>query len=223
MKKNLKKTHQEIDREPIVFGYTRVSTERQNTEVQKYEIQKYCNEHGISVTRWIDEKISGTKDPMIRQFRKILKEMRGGDIIICTEISRLGRSLQSIWKISIECADKEVKIISLKEGHIFNGDTTGKFLISAFGYAAEIERNLISARTKEALEARKRAGVKLGRPVGRKNTKYKLDQHYDTLVKLLEKGVAKKKIARKLKVNISTVYDYLRMKLPEYYYKKKKE
>ena len=219
MKKNSSEIQQEAKREPILFGYTRVSTEKQNTDVQKYEIEKYCKQHGLTVHRWIDEKISGTKDPEKRNFGKILRQMEHGDSIICTEVSRLGRSLQSIWKISMKCVEKGVNIISIKEGHIFNSSTTAKFMLTVFGYAAEIERNLISLRTKEALEGRRRAGVTLGRPVGAKAKKYKLDEYKDKIKQLLDKGTPKSKIAKRFKVNVSTIYSFINRNFPEYYHK----
>ena len=194
----------------MVYGYIRVSTEKQTTEVQKYEIEKYCERNGLRIDKWIDETISGAKDLKKRKISGMLRRLKKGDIIICTEISRLGRSMQIIWRIMDICLSKNVTIISLKEHYRLSDDPMSKFILSVYSYAAETERLLISERTKEGLAKKKREGKVLGRPVGSKTKVLKLDMVRERFEKDLRSGMAKTRIAKKYKVNPSTVYDYIR-------------
>ena len=194
----------------MIYGYIRVSTEKQTTEVQKYEINKYCERNEMKVDTWIDETISGAKDLKKRKINSMLRKLVKGDIIICTEISRLGRSMQIIWRIMDICLTKGVTIISLKENYVLKDNPMSKFILSVYSYAAETERLLISERTKEGMAARKRDGVILGRPKGSVSKCLKLDRVREELERDLKAGLPKTRIAKKYKVNPSTVYDYIR-------------
>ena len=194
----------------MIYGYVRVSTGKQCTEVQKYEITKYCRRVGIEIDVWIDETISGAKEIRIRQLSSILDEMKAGDTIICTEISRLGRSMQIVFEVMNKCLENNVELITLKENYHLNNSPMSKFILSVYSYAAETERLLISERTKEGLAARKRAGVKLGRPKGTIAKELKLDKYREAIVKDLSDGIPKIRVARKYGVNVSTIYDWLK-------------
>ena len=196
----------------MIYGYIRVSTDKQTTEVQQYEINQYCNRNNLKIDKWIDETISGAKELKKRKINSMLKRLKSGDTIICTEISRLGRSMQIIWKIMDICLSKHVTIISLKENYILKDDPMSKFIISVYSYAAETERILISERTKEGMAARKRAGVILGRPKGAVSKALKLDAVRHRLERDLKSGIPKTRIAKKYKVNPSTIYDYIKRK-----------
>ena len=193
----------------MIYGYLRVSTERQSTEVQKYEIEKYCKQTGIMIDIWVDEKISGAKKIKNRKIKYIIDDMKSGDTIICTEISRLGRSMQIIFEVMNLCLERGVILISLKENYILNDSPMSKFILSVYSYAAETERILISERTKEGLAARKRAGVKLGRPAGTIAETHKLDDVKDNLIKDLQKGIPKLRLAKIYGVNVSTIYSFM--------------
>lgn len=196
----------------MIYGYIRVSTEKQTTEVQKYEINKYCERNELKVDTWIDETISGAKGLKKRKIYLMLKRLNKGDTIICTEISRLGRSMQIIWRIMDICLTKGVTIVSLKENYVLKDNPMSKFILSVYSYAAETERLLISERTKEGMAARKRDGVVLGRPKGSFAKELKLDRVREELVRDLRNGMAKTRVAKKYKVNPSTVYYYLRQR-----------
>lgn len=193
----------------MIYGYLRVSTERQSTEVQKYEIEKYCKQAGIMIDIWVDEKISGAKKIKNRKIKYIIDDMKSGDTIICTEISRLGRSMQIIFEMMNLCLERGVILISLKENYILNDSPMSKFILSVYSYAAETERILISERTKEGLAARKRAGIKLGRPAGTIAETHKLDDVKDKLIKDLQKGIPKLRLAKIYGVNVSTIYSFM--------------
>lgn len=131
--------------------------------------------------------------------------MKKDDILICSELSRLGRSLLMIMSILNECMKREIQIWTIKEQYCLGNDITCKVLAFAFGLSAEIERNLISQRTKEALKRKKENGVKLGRPKNAKNKELKLTKYNDKIKKLLEQNVPKSEIAKRLKVSRPTL------------------
>lgn len=140
----------------MIYGYIRVSTDKQNTENQKFEINNFCVKSGLEVDKWVEETVSGLKSARKRKLGALLKRMNKGDILICTEISRLGRNLLMIMSILHQCMQKDIHVWTIKDNYRLGSDISSKVLAFAFGISAEIERNLISQRTKEAL-ARKRA------------------------------------------------------------------
>ena len=160
----------------MVYGYIRVSTSHQNMENQQLEIEKFARLNGIHIDEWIEEKISGTKKPESRKLGRVLMQhAKEGDIIICTEISRFGRSLIMIMNVLQYFLERDIKVWTIKDNYRLGDDIQSKVLAFAFGLSAEIERQLISQRTKEALALRKKNGKKLGRPLGSFGNKSKLD------------------------------------------------
>ena len=159
----------------MTYGYIRVSTDKQTVENQRFEILQFCQKNNLQVDSWIEEQISGTLTPDKRELGKLLKSIKKGDLIICSELSRLGRSLFMIMSILNLIMEKEAKIWTIKDNYRLGDDIQSKVLAFAFGLSAEIERNLISQRTKEALELRKSRNIKLGRPKGRKNAHHLMD------------------------------------------------
>ena len=159
----------------MVYGYIRVSTDKQTVENQRFEIEEFCNHQGIKIDSWIKETISGTIDPKRRELGTLLSLVQKDDLIICSELSRLGRSLFMIMSILNLIMEKGARIWTIKDNYRLGDDIQSKVLAFAFGLSAEIERNLISQRTKEALERRKAEGKKLGRPLGKKSEHSKLD------------------------------------------------
>lgn len=151
----------------MIYGYIRVSTDKQTLENQKFEIEKFCQKQNLKIEGWIEETISGTKSYNKRQLGKLLKKVKTGDYIICSELSRLGRNLFMIMEILNICMSKDCKVWTVKDNYRLGDDIQSKVLAFAFGLAAEIERNLISQRTKEALMRKKEEGIILGRPKGR--------------------------------------------------------
>ncbi|MDR3001217.1 MAG: recombinase family protein [Fibromonadaceae bacterium] len=145
----------------MIYGYIRVSTAHQNTENQRFELCKFAENQGFSIEKWITEKISSTKELKERKFSHLLKKARKGDIIIATEISRLGRNLLEIMDILHFCLKRGCQIWTVKEDYKLGLDIQSKVLAVAFGLVAEFERSLISARTKEALARVKAGGKKI--------------------------------------------------------------
>lgn len=194
----------------MIYGYIRVSTDRQTVENQRYEIKKYCETHNMIVDRWIEETISGTIEVEKRQLNNIMKKMRSGDTILASELSRFGRTLFMIMAVLKMCMDKDVKVWTIKDNYRLGDDINSKVLAFAFGLSAEIERQLISQRTKEALARKKVEGVVLGRPKGRKSLTVKLSGFEKEIQQLLKRGISKSAIARILNVHRLTVSEFVK-------------
>lgn len=128
----------------MIYGYIRVSTDKQNVENQKFEIRRFCRKNSFKVDDWIEEIISGTKEYDKRELGKLLKKVKKGDLIICVELSRLGRNLFMIMEILRICMEKECQVWTIKDGYRLGDDIQSKVLAFAFGLSAEIERNLLS-------------------------------------------------------------------------------
>jgi len=194
----------------MIYGYIRVSSDKQTIENQRFEITNFCEKKGLLIDDWIEETISGTKSYNKRQLGKLLKKVGKNDIIICSELSRLGRNLFMIMEILNICMTKECRVWTIKDNCRLGDDIQSKVLAFAFGLSAEIERNLISQRTKEALARKKAEGVVLGRQRGfRCRLNPKCTEKHEWIVKELEKGTQKKIITKKLKVSKTTFYRYL--------------
>ena len=189
----------------MTYGYIRVSTDKQTTENQRFEINHFCEDNGIAVDGWIEETISGTRQVDKRKLGRLLKRVRSGDLIICSELSRLGRNLFMIMEILQICMKKDCRVWTVKDGYRLGEDIQSKVLAFAFGLSAEIERNLISRRTKEALSRIRADGRQLGRPTGARNRRYRLDVRQNYIQKMLQQGVPKCEIARKCGVCIKTL------------------
>ncbi|HPW67795.1 MAG TPA: master DNA invertase Mpi family serine-type recombinase [Salinivirgaceae bacterium] len=194
----------------MIYGYIRVSTDKQTVENQRFEINQFCEKQVLVVDKWIEETISGTKYIQERKLGKLIKRMKRGDILICSELSRLGRNLLMIMGILNECMNRDIQVWTIKDNYRLGSDISSKVLAFAFGLSAEIERNLISQRTKEALARKKAEGVVLGRPKGRKSAKTKLTGQEKKIKELLDKRVSYSAIGRILGVHRLTVSSFVK-------------
>ena len=196
----------------MIYGYVRVSTDKQTVENQRFEIINYCNKEKIKIDTWIEETISGTKNYEKRKLGKTIQNVKLGDTIICSEISRLGRSLFMIMEILNICMRKGCKVWTIKDSYRLEDDIQSKVLAFAFGLSAEIERNLISQRTKEALARVKAEGKKLGRRPGSCNKSLnKICLKFNNYIfSSIKKGKSIPQIAKTIKVSKGTLYNYLR-------------
>ena len=194
----------------MIYGYCRVSTQRQHEENQHFAIEKFCQEHAIHIDVWVEEKISSSKKLKERRLGTLLNKLQTGDILITTEISRLGRSLMEVMGILQTCLEKDCQVWTLKENFRLGADIQSKVLAFAFGLSAELSKSLLQARIKESLARLKASGKKLGRPIGAKSKSLKLAKQRKRLFDLLNKGIPKSQIARILKVDRCTVYTFLK-------------
>lgn len=191
-----------------VIGYLRVSTQDQDLEKNKADILAFANERKIGHVEWVEEKVSGAKTWRTREIAKAVETLHAGDWLIVPEISRLGRSTLDVLDILAELRKKEVNVYALKGAWQLNGTIESKVFLHLMALFAEIERDLISARTKEALKARKAAGVKLGRPPG--PGKSKLDKYRPEIEALIKNGSPLTFIAARYSVGKTTLINWLR-------------
>lgn len=194
------------------YGYIRVSSDKQTVENQRFEINNFCKKQNLQIDGWIEETISGTKAYNKRELGKLLKKVGKEDLIICAELSRLGRNLFMIMEILNICMSKECRVWTIKDNYRLGDDIQSKVLAFAFGLSAEIERNLISQRTKEALARKKAEGVILGRPKGRKTDpkKHKLYSKKTLIKELLLQEISQRKIANICKVDRNTLSRFIK-------------
>ncbi|MBP0613940.1 master DNA invertase Mpi family serine-type recombinase [Chryseobacterium sp. cx-311] len=193
----------------MIYGYIRVSTDKQTVENQRYEINQFCDKNVVVVDKWLEETISGSKKLEERKLGKLLKKMKKDDILICSELSRLGRNMLMIMGILNECMNRDIQVWTIKDNYRLGSDISSKVLAFAFGLSAEIERNLISQRTKEALARKKAEGVILGRPKGRKSARTKLTGQEKKIKELLDRKVSYSAIGRILGVHRLTVSSFV--------------
>lgn len=199
----------------MTYGYIRVSTDKQTVENQRFEITKFCERNNLSVDGWIEETISGTKSYTKRELGKLLNKVKKDDLIICAELSRLGRNLFMIMEILNICMTKECRVWTIKDNYRLGDDIQSKVLAFAFGLSAEIERNLISQRTKEALARKRAMGIVPGCKKGAVHTKHKCDVYADEIQRLLDSGYSFSQIAKRIGVNRETVSKYVQKLHPE--------
>ena len=195
----------------MIYGYIRVSTDKQTLENQKFEIENFCKKNNMQIDDWIEETITGKKSYNKRLLGKLLKKVGAGDYIICSELSRLGRNLFMIMEILNICLTKNCKVWTIKDNYRLGDDIQSKVLAFAFGLAAEIERNLISQRTKEALKRLKAEGKNIGRIKGRRNEHLnkKCTIKHSYILEQLDSGISIPDIAQKINVAKGTLYRYL--------------
>lgn len=194
----------------MTYGYIRVSTDKQTVENQRFEINTFCQRQHLQVDGWIEETISGTKNYDKRKLGELLKIVEKDDLIICAELSRLGRNLFMIMEILHICMNKECKVWTIKDNYRLGDDIQSKVLAFAFGLSAEIERNLISQRTKEALALRKAQGIHVGRKSGSHNSKVKLSGYEEIIQELLAFGLSKTEISKILNIDRTTLWRFLK-------------
>ena len=196
----------------MTYGYIRVSSDKQTVENQRFEINNFCEKEHIIIDGWIEETISGTKSYDKRKLGELLNKVKKDDLIICAELSRLGRNLFMIMEILNICMNKECRVWTIKDNYRLGEDIQSKVLAFAFGLSAEIERNLISQRTKEALARKKSEGIILGRPVGRRSSRVKLSGKEEIIRDLRKQGVSMAKIVEIYNVNRMTVSKFIKDK-----------
>lgn len=195
----------------MTYGYIRVSTDKQDGANQKLGIEDLCKRKGLFIDEYIDDEgVSGTKEPEKRQLGKLLEKLQKGDILIASELSRLGRNLFMIMRILEQCMNIGVKLYTVKDGYELGDNIQSKVLAFAFGLSAEIERNLISQRTKEALARKKAEGVQIGRKTGERERLNPICcKNHDWIVKELSSGTSKLQLSKNLGISVTTFYRYL--------------
>ena len=193
-----------------VIGYIRVSSTKQTCEHQHFEIEQFAHLNNIVVDKWVEETITSRKPLNKRKLGQLLDELQDGDILIAAEISRLGRSLLEVMRILETCLNKNCQVWTLKEHYRLGNDIQSKVMAFAFGLSAEIERNLISQRTKASLESIKATGKKIGRPFAAQSKKLKLSRNTKKIKNWLDAGFTKYRIAKMMSVSPATVSNFIK-------------
>jgi len=196
----------------MIYGYIRVSTDKQTVKNQRYEIVQFCDKNLLTVNKWIEEVISGTKKAEERKLGLLIKKMKKDDILICSELSRLGRNLLMIMSILNDCMNRNIQVWTIKDNYRLGNDISSKVLAFAFGLSSEIERNLIAQRTKEALARKRAEGMVLGRPKGSKSKNKKLSGRESEINIMLTKHLSKSVIAKNLGVHRLTLVAFMKEK-----------
>lgn len=197
----------------MTYGYIRVSSDKQTVANQRFEIGRFCAAQEMEIDGWIEETISGTRNYDKRKLGELLRNVRAGDLIICSELSRLGRSLYMVMEILSLCMERDCRVWTVKDNFRLGDDIQSKVLAFAFGLSAEIERNLISQRTKEALDRKRAEGVHLGRPKGALSKRVKLTGKEEVIRVLREEGANWSQIARLLHVDRSTLVRFAKSRI----------
>ncbi len=190
------------------IAYLRVSTIDQDIEKNKNDILRLANEKRFGNVEFIEEKVSGKVSWKKRKIYEVFQKIEKGDNIIVSELSRLGRSMLECMEILSIASQKEVNVYAIKGNWHLDNSIQSKIIAMAFSMAAEIERELISQRTKEALRVRKENGMKLGRPQGK--GKSKLDKYQPEIVALLKNGATKRFVAKRYEITEQGLYNWLK-------------
>lgn len=195
------------------YGYIRVSSDKQTVENQRFEINSFCAQEGWQIDGWIEETVSGTRTYTKRRLGKLLRQVKKGDMIICSELSRLGRNLYMIMEILSHCMHRGCRVWTIKDGYRLGDDIQSKVLAFAFGLSAEIERNLISLRTREALARVRAEGKHIGRPEGKKTRReaLMLYRHEAYIRRSLREQLSIRTMAQHLHCSRSTLKRYIVM------------
>ena len=200
-----------------------MSTDKQSTENQRFEVEKYAITHKMKIDRWVEETASGTRSVKDRQLGRMLKQVRKGDRLIATELSRLGRNLMQVMSFLHQCMERGIVVHTIKERYELGNNISSKILAFAFSLSAEIERNLISQRTKEALERKKVEGIVLGRPKGCKSAACKLTGKEEIIDKMMKDKNSRTFMSKKLGVSRHTLYTFLIVNAERFNYHQRKQ
>jgi DNA invertase Pin-like site-specific DNA recombinase len=191
-----------------VVGYLRVSTADQDLEKNKADILQLANHHDLGRVHFVEEKISGKVSWRERKIAEVLESLNPNDAIVVSELSRLGRSMLECMEILSVATQKRINVYAVKGTWRLDQSIQSKIIAMAFSMAAEIERDLISQRTKEALRFKRAQGMKLGRPMG--PGKSKLDPFRPEIESLLANGSTQKFVARRYHTTEANLHNWLK-------------
>lgn len=196
----------------MIYGYIRTSTYKQHNDNQRFEIENFTKQHQLQIDSFVEETVSSRKNLEDRKLGKLLKKLKQNDILITSEISRLGRNLLQIMSILHHCLNNGCQVWTIKDNYKLGSDIQSKVLAFAFGLSAEIERNLISQRTKNSLDKLRAEGRHIGRKIGSKNKITKLTGKEQQINQMIKQKIPKTRIAKILGVDYTTLYRYIKTK-----------
>jgi DNA invertase Pin-like site-specific DNA recombinase len=180
------------------IAYMRASTDKQDTNNQKFQILEYAHNKDLKVHEFIEITISSSKTTKERRIDYLVQKLESNDTLIVTELSRLGRSTATVITLVNELIQRNIRVIVIKQNLDLNKhDMNSKIIVTLFSLFSELERDIISLRTKEALAAKRSQGIRLGKPKGTIQ-KSRFDAHVDRIKELLSIGLSIRKIAKLL-------------------------
>lgn len=194
----------------MIIAYLRVATNKLRLENQKEEIARFASDKGWKIDKWVTDVIGSKKKGEGVNLGLIVDRLKRDDIIIITEISRLSRTLSEVMTILSRCMEKGIHLYSLNDRYVLDDSLDGKVVSFAFSLVSEIEHNLMSVRTKEALAHKKTAGVQLGRPKGSDAKQSFLEENREEVLSMLERGESIVAICKHFKVSRNTYYQFRR-------------
>ena len=193
----------------MIYAYIRVSTDKQTLENQRFEINRFAKQRDFQIDVWVEETVSGTRSAKDRKLGVLLKRIKKGDTLIVSEISRLGRRLMEVMSILNACMLKNVILLTVKEKYELGNNIQSQILAFAFSLSAQIERDLISQRTREGLARRIASGQSWDVPWEDITRNINLREKKKKIKAMLEAGTSKAEMARKLKVSRNTLAAFL--------------
>lgn len=196
-----------------LYAYLRVSTDAQDVNNQKLGVLEYCARQSLGVPILVEDTASGKMNWTERELGQLLNRTSPGDVLVVAEISRMARSALQVLEVMKVAAEKSIAVHVVKNAMIMDGSIQSKIYATIFGLAAEIERDFIAQRTREALARKKADGFTLGRPVGEAE-KLALDAYATDIDRYLEIKLGKRDIAKLLGVSPNTLYSWLRRRRP---------
>lgn len=199
----------QLDMITAYHAYLRVSTDAQDVDNQRHGILEYANARGFSGVQFTEDSVSGKTSWRERKLGQLVETLSPGDVLIFAEISRVARSTLQVLEVLQHCAERGIAVHIAKQNMVLDDSMQSRITATVLGLAAEIEREFISIRTKEALAKRKAEGVQLGRPKGPAEH-VRLDDHEKAIRDYLAKGINKRDIARLIECAPSTLYDWLK-------------
>jgi len=206
---------EKIPNMPKTIAYVRVSTDEQDYRNQKFELLNYCDKSGIKIDKWLEVEMSSRRSAKDRRIDELISSLKSNDRLLVSELSRLGRSTGEVIQLIKTLTDQKIEFVAVKQGFQINSqnnkDMTSKVMVTIFSLLAELERDLISERTKMGLARARASGKKLGRPKG--PGKSKLDGKEDVIKGFLRKGVTRANIAKILDVSWGTMDNFIKRKL----------
>lgn len=191
-----------------IIGYLRVSTPEQDVDKNKLQILQLANQLELSPVEWVEETASGRLSWRKRQLARVIDALKSDDVLMVSELSRLGRSMLECMEILSVATDRGIRVYAVKGNWQLDGSLQSKVVAMAFAMAAEIERDLISQRTREALAARRKDGKILGRPKG--SGKSKLDAHHAEIEALMANGATQRFIAQRYQTTEANLSRWLK-------------
>lgn len=198
----------------LTYVYLRVSTDAQDVANQKLGVLEYCAHQGFGAPVMVEDKVSGKVEWQKRKIGEMLQTMPSGSVLVAAEITRLARSTLQVLEMLKLAAEREISVHVVKSRLILDGSLSSKITATVLALAGEIEREFISARTREALRLRKASGKPLGRQPG-EAARLSLDDKAAEIDKYLALGLNRRAIAKLCACSPNTLYTWLRRRRPE--------